>query len=795
MFRFCRCCVASLYWAEDQLAWLSNYALFPVQILGILLAAWGLLGAELGVERLFWSEDEGVQFGCGAAVGMLFGVVLFVWYLLDRPWRAVRWASRPGWPTLFPSADPAIRAVGAYLWWAMPLLLALLVGGKLLAAWWHTYETGWAAWQRHMASRHYLLWGIAGYLATLVLGWVLFLIDERLGLRRSIAGWEVFRRFGGMGRGRVPEEDISLHATSVYLVLVGCLFLGTALWALVRLNESQPGAVVTSPVLLVCLVLILLTLLYGFWSFHVHLGSLTLATVLLGLFVWNSATVFPEVEYKVRIPGFEEYYQASHRVRLEELADGWAPGASEHLSHPLLRDAEILSAMRQRWELQHGPGSKPKIVLIAVSGGGIRSALWTARVLEGLEQRLPGGAQQGAFRDHVRLITGASGGMVAAALYVADSERDWPDRGHPEPTPQDRQLGLGLYSGTVAEQSLLPTFQAAIMRDFSRNLFVPPWAVVSYDRGRALEDKWMLNARARGFGPPGQRRSELEQLRRRHRLSPFQRTFADLYELEAQGRRPSLIFAPMLAEDSRRFLISNLDLQTLAVSRGAAEVSATEAPVPYARSGVECFKLFPEVWNRLEVGTAARLNAAFPVISPAVSLPTIPTRHVVDAGYFDNYGVELAAMWLAHNRAAVLHNCSGVALIEIRAFPLRDRGLDVGRETSLHAEAIGLLSEALAAFSTPMQAVLSARSNVSYYRNNELLALLDPLFAGPANRPFFRRFIFELDADAALSWYISDEEKRRISAWFDSPSIQEQVEELATWFGSGGSVGKESSMR
>jgi len=40
------------------------------------------------------------------------------------------------------------------------------------------------------------------------------------------------------------------------------------------------------------------------------------------------------------------------------------------------------------------------------------------------------------------------------------------------------------------------------------------------------------------------------------------------------------------------------------------------------------------------------MNASFPLVSPGVSLPTTPPRRVVDAGYYDNHGVNLAAMWL-----------------------------------------------------------------------------------------------------------------------------------------------------
>jgi hypothetical protein len=408
---------------------------------------------------------------------------------------------------------------------------------------------------------------------------------------------------------------------------------------------------------------------------------------------------------------------------------------------------------------------------------------------------MPGRAGQAAFRDHIRIFTGASGGMVGASLYVADFERKWPDRGEPSPTPEDESLRLGPIAGTLAEQSLLPTFQTAVMRDFSRNLFVPPWKPVAYDRGRSLEDKWMLNARARGYGPPGRTADELDALRAEgRRLSPFNRTFSDLQELEAQGLRPSMIYSPMLVEDSRRLLISNLDLGKLAVAVGPVARTPGEASFrvdgQYSRSGIEFFKLFPDAHTTFQVGTAARMSATFPVVSPAVSLPTIPPRRVVDAGYFDNYGVDLAVMWLIQNRADLLRYCGGVALVEIRAFPLQERGLEFhpGGDPE-HAEAAGILADAVSAISTPLRAILRARGNASYHRNNELLAALDHAFNTTVeeNDPYFRRFVFELNTDASLSWYLSSEEKKRIAGRFrDDDDVKDQVKALAEWLGDGG---------
>lgn len=797
LFRILR---TAAYWVEDQFDWVFRNPVFPAQIGFILLASWGLVGADLGIERLFWSESWAVQLTSGLAVGMLFGMILVVWYLLDRPDRFIAFAGGPNKPTLFPSRTLVVRTLGSYLFWALPLLLLVLLAGKASVIAMNAtrvdppFDLG-----AYLKGRLYLLFGPAGYLLAIVLARLLFVADERLGIRDRLTRWPPFTSLAGFGSGRIPPGDLPLHAISAYLALVAMGFIAGAIGVLTITNELMPGRVAISPVVLACLVFILISQVYGYWSFHIRLGTLALVSVAFLLAAWNSTAVFPEAEFKYRFPGLNDYYARGRRVPLAELnRDGYVgdtaprPGGKDQL-----RDCDILASISRRWQAVPGQEqTRPKLVVVAVSGGGIRSAVWTAVVLETVEAELKK-SSRASLRDHIRLFTGASGGMVGASLFVADFESDWPDRGNPQLDPADARDGLGLRSGVLAEQSLLPVTQTAVTRDFSRNLFVPPWRVVGYERGRSLEDKWALNARARGYGPTGQTAAELESIRASGRkLSPFNRTFADLYPLEAQGLRPSMIFSPMLVEDSRRLLISNLDLSNLASARGPIERPIGAGGVRldgiYSRSGLEFFKLFPDAHGTFEIGTAARMSATFPVITPAVSLPTIPPRRVVDAGYFDNYGVDLAAMWLIQNRKDLLEHCGGVALIEIRAFPLQERGLRFLPESDpTQSEAAGLLADAVSAVSTPLRALLRARGNTSYHRNNELLAALDHGFntSTDAADPYFRRFVFELDVDAALNWYLSSEEKRAVAGRFQKDEgARNQAKAFAEWLDSGGGM-------
>jgi hypothetical protein len=102
----------------------------------------------------------------------------------------------------------------------------------------------------------------------------------------------------------------------------------------------------------------------------------------------------------------------------------------------------------------------------------------------------------------------------------------------------------------------------------------------------------------------------------------------------------------MMVEDGRRLLIGNVDLSEVTSNRvrwiGDDRLSVA------SRSAVHVEELFPGALATLPLATAARLSASFPYVSSAVVLPTSPRRRVVDAGYYDNYGLSLACSGCAN---------------------------------------------------------------------------------------------------------------------------------------------------
>jgi hypothetical protein len=429
----------------------------------------------------------------------------------------------------------------------------------------------------------------------------------------------------------------------------------------------------------------------------------------------------------------------------------------------------------QRWadSLQARGGSskasKPILVVVTTSGGALRAAIWTEAVLNELNAAIPG------FRDQIRLITGASGGMLGAANYVAG-------------VAAAADPSLDQSPSTISSDYLSPIAWQIAFRDSLPNALLP-WA--THNRGQVLQDSWCVSAPRLAY------------------------TFGALKQLEEAGKIPSIIFSPMLVEDGRRLLISNLPLADLTGNDGDTLIKedeqqlrerlqvlspqqqfATSYDLEYpgiaSVSALEFFDLFGEDARcRLKLASAVRMSATFPCITSAAVLPTDPPRHVVDAGYYDNYGVNLAASWIASHSEWIQNHTAGVLVVQIRAFrnekrlkildeniasvPSAGSGSELTRWLK-HAsdiariipETVSLLLEGVQSLVLPVEGVAQARYSSMYFRNDEQIVMLQKLFNTQTNDPnFFRSVIFTCDTVQygqesqnieTLNWYIDQHE-------------------------------------
>jgi hypothetical protein len=380
---------------------------------------------------------------------------------------------------------------------------------------------------------------------------------------------------------------------------------------------------------------------------------------------------------------------------------------------------------------KEGAGQEP-LVVIAVSGGGLRSAVWTLRVLQELEKGF--GVHGIDFPSRVRVICGASGGMLGAAYYVATL----PPREQRLKTLTDREAKLARqkqmekHRESLAKDFLTPLVQRGVFNDLPS--FFSPYPNMR-DRGKALEEAW------------GEELGNASPMFCCNQKRALDLTFADLQDAEKKGDCPSLVFSPMMVEDGRRLLISNLDLRYVAANTGnrlGTENSGQRSAVPYSIEALELFRMFPEAKEHFKLSTAVRMSATFPYFTPAVSLPTSPRRRVVDAGYYDNYGVSLAASWLfsGSNGPWIAAKASKIVLIQIR-----DSVSDPERTLyEVPPEDSRLVHRAIEELSSPPEGLYNSVFAAASFRNDGQLELLSAYYRANELKIAANRFDAEVNA-------------------------------------------------
>ncbi|HTQ08307.1 MAG TPA: hypothetical protein VMI54_30845 [Polyangiaceae bacterium] len=391
-------------------------------------------------------------------------------------------------------------------------------------------------------------------------------------------------------------------------------------------------------------------------------------------------------------------------------------------------------------------GEKRPLILVCTSGGGIRAAAWTA----GIMGRLSDGVRH--FAELTPMVTGASGGMVGAAFWLAwQRERT-----------NGRELGADRLLAAVTGEAITANSRTLVLNDIPAAL---RYVVNRRDRSTALESRWEANAQ------------ENMQCSLRVPLADFKAS-------AARGELPSLVFSPVVVEDGRRLLFGNLRLPTvsqaearwLSLAPGAAAGRSVASDSAYHAS-----ELFGASADDVTLLTAARLSASFPYVSPAAVLPTNPRRRVVDAGYYDDYGVDLATGWLRealeHHHEWLARHVSGILVIQIRDEP---SALDPGAPDASGGSPLGRGLEGL---TSPIQAVFAARDSSMRLRNDAALDAVMNAYERACGPNFVLTQVYELKRGLSLNWYLAGIEIERIGAQLRSQAITSKIDEVDAWVG------------
>jgi len=273
------------------------------------------------------------------------------------------------------------------------------------------------------------------------------------------------------------------------------------------------------------------------------------------------------------------------------------------------------------------PEEKPVMIFINVSGGGLRSSTFVMNTLQKLDS-----AVGGKLMSHTMLISGASGGMLAATYYRELYMR----------RQKDSILNLysSAYSDDIAKDLLNPLFSSMVARDIfspAQKFTVGKFKYVK-DRGYAFEQK--LN---------------------RNSGNILDRQLKDYSNAERSADIPLIIFNSTINRDGRRMMVSTQPISFMMKPVVyAADVQASPDAVDFAAMFTKQDPL------NLRLLTAMRMNASFPYVLPNVWLPTTPVIDVMDAGLRDNYGQENTLRFIENFKDWLKANTSKVIILQIR---------------------------------------------------------------------------------------------------------------------------------
>jgi hypothetical protein len=696
---------------------LLGHPLLPVLLLPVIAVLFGA-GRAMGLPLLFWHEHRGPRFLAGLASTLLAAHVLFIIYLL-------------GGERHFPGLGGLtwFMIIGGAGW----LILALAAALVRTRGYRRANAAGPPASDARMASGDGVAPAIqqpaseGNRLQSVQVPVAAFL----LGVTVAAAAVAAMLAVGQIWGDQLPafprpwaSRCSGLSDNRLHWIALG-VFVSFALAFFLLRRRATPA-------LGLCMLLGLVAALHGagsFWLCSPGLGLL----LLLGLLLWAGRR-----EYKIRLPVFRALYDSPVAYPPKDAPRKLPPTEAHLLPGDLLPPG--------------GAPSPRRLIVICTSGGGIRAAAWTAALLGRLEQA--------GARDAIHVITGASGGMVGAACWVADRHARDGQPGRPARDWKDLLNAVGM-------NSLTPVARRLVFRDLPL-AFLP--VDNHHDRGRALEDAWVDNLRQHGID--------------------LTLPLARLREAERDGRLPSLVFSPMLVEDGRRLIISNRDLRAV-TDNEVRWLSGRDRPQPHtagsSRGAFHLSDLFPKHWADISLATAARLSASFPYVSPAAVLPTRPRRRAVDAGYYDAYGLDLLCNLLREallDPAPLLARVSGILLVQIRD-NVSQLTINPDQEPAQPEAAAlesGAAARGLEGVTTPVAGLLAGREAVSLFRSDAQLETLCRLYAQASGKAdFLTTTIFEFRGEASLSWYLAAAETQGLREQAESPGINAKLEAIARW--------------
>lgn len=379
----------------------------------------------------------------------------------------------------------------------------------------------------------------------------------------------------------------------------------------------------------------------------------------------------------------------------------------------------------ENWKKKTGL-KKPKMILLNVSGGGSRSAMWVVNVLQNLDKEFDHQVSR-----HTHLISGASGGMIGAAYY---REIHLQNQMGKLDNPFDP-----VYADNIGKDVLNSLAFALCVNDlfFRYQKTTIDGAEYTIDRAYAFEKQLHDNT------------NDLLNVN----LKYYQKH-------ERLANVPMMIFSPTIVNDGRRLLIASQPLNFLTQSEGGpSRANNSFENIDY----LSYFKNSNP--SSIRFSSVMRASATFPFVLPMVTLPTKPEVQLMDAGLRDNYGAKISFEYMHVLKEWITNNTSGVILIQIR---------DTKKvlENDEYAP-VSLFKK----FTLPFGNMYSNFPKTQDFDQEQLMKIGANEFDFPVDLISFNLRENKKDL-ISLSWHLTSQEKKKIKEAFNSRDNQHAVSQL-----------------
>ncbi|MEO5908010.1 MAG: hypothetical protein ABIR50_05000 [Ginsengibacter sp.] len=371
---------------------------------------------------------------------------------------------------------------------------------------------------------------------------------------------------------------------------------------------------------------------------------------------------------------------------------------------------------------------KPLMILFNFSGGGLRSASFSMNVLQELDS-----ITNGYIMKKTMLMTGASGGMLAAA-YFRELYRL-------KNNGAIINLDDKKYLDNISEDLLNPVFSSLIARDL-----ISPTQKFSFghyryakDRGYAFEEKLNQNTQNILDKPIG-----------------FYR------EAEEKALIPMMILSATVTRDFKKMLVSSQPISFLMQTE--YKDSTTKMAGPDAIDFGALFKNMDPM--NLRMLTALRMNATYPYILPSVWLPTKPVIDVMDAGLRDNSGEETSLRFLSIFKDWINENTSAVLIIQVRS---RKKGSwDDGYKVNGISDVI----------TNPFTMMQTNWFRLQDYSQDDEISYLQNSLGNKLHRVSLMYIPKNPEGEAPLNFHLTAIEKKEVSASLHRQNNLEAIEQI-----------------